>query len=98
MPGRKRDQPDMKKLIVMLFAVVCLSGCARYDVSLNNGTRMVNMRRPVLDKQNHIYIIKDASGNKHEVPQGKVSLIEPHKKSKFKNKSGSDEQFFINPS
>jgi hypothetical protein len=93
-----KNQPDMKRLCVFLFAVVCLSGCARYDVTLNDGSRLINMRKPVLNKETREYVIKDASGNKHYVPAGRVTLIQPHVKPKFKPKKGSDPNFFITPS
>jgi hypothetical protein len=86
----------MKKLIALSLAIVCLAGCARYDVTLNNGSRLINMRRPALDKNTGIYTIKDAAGNKHRIPRSRISLIEPHVKQKVKGKKGFDDQYYIN--
>jgi|GEM_PF-1212016 len=85
----------MKKLIVLFLAAACLVGCARYDVSLSNGTRLNNVHKPVLDKNTGIYTIKMLNGDKIRVPEYKIREIQPHVKSKVKHKGSSNSDFFI---
>lgn len=88
-------QPNMKKLFILFVAAVCFVGCARYDVSLSNGTRLNNVRKPVLNKKTGVYTIKMLNGNKIEVPEYRIREIQPHVKSKVKHKGSYNSDFFI---
>ena len=67
----------MKKLILPLLIVVLgSSGCARsYMIRMSNGTRITTASKPKL--KGSAYYYKDAKGETHSVPQGRVREIMP---------------------
>lgn len=88
----------MKKSFLVLLAAVLLSGCVRYDVTLNNGTKLTNVRKPVYDNETEQYVIKTATGKPMRVPAGRVVRIAPHEEVKIKGVKGqkADSSFFLN--
>ena len=88
----------MKKSFLLLLATVFLAGCAHYDVTLNNGTKLVNVYRPKLVKPKseddvRMYSITSVTGNKKLIPASKIAVIEPHQKTKTKLKNASGTKF-----
>jgi len=75
----------MKKIFVLLCAAVLLSGCVRYDVTLNNGNKLVSVPKPKYDKEKDAYII-NSGGQKTVICSSRIVVIEPHqKKEEVKN-------------
>jgi hypothetical protein len=69
----------MKRIASILLGASLLAGCAqRYDMILTNGVRLTNVRKPVLDKENSVYVYKDGSGNPRYINAGRVVEIKPH--------------------
>ena len=79
----------MINLALLLAASVLMTGCAHYDVSLNNGTKFTNVRKPVLNKETGYYTIKNATGKAFTVKASRVLVIEPHQSAKSKMRDGS---------
>jgi hypothetical protein len=73
----------MKKTLFALFTAVLLVGCARYDVTLNNGSKLSNVSKPKLDKERQVYVIS-GGGKTREIKSSRIVLIEPHQEEKFK--------------
>ena len=79
---------SMKRLFLSALAAGLLTGCAhRYDMQLTNGVLISNVSKPVLDRQNGVYIYKDVAGNKRYVSAGRVTEIGPHKRGSEFNSS-----------
>ena len=71
--------PAVTKVLLCLFSVALLCGCAhRYDIMLTNGSRVTNVTKPVLDKDNGVFTYKDVAGGVHHVNAGRVVDIGPH--------------------
>ena len=85
----------MKKSFLVLLAAVLLAGCVRYDVTLSNGTKLTNVRKPVLDQQTDQYLVKNANGKTMHIPSGRVREIAPHEEQKVKGQK-NDSSFFLN--
>ena len=69
----------MKKIFILLVLASWLTGChTRYDVWLNNGSRITGVTKPVLDKTTGVYRFKDAKGQEQSVKAMKVIQIAPH--------------------
>lgn len=69
----------MKKLFLLTMAVALLAGCrTRYDITLNNNVKIVNVSRPTLDKETGLYHFKNSSGQEQSVTSMRVRVIEPH--------------------
>lgn len=69
----------------MLIAVLALTGCTHpYVIKLNNGTQITTASKPRL--QEDTYHFKDARGEEHLVPAGRVREITPASMSKKENK------------
>jgi len=69
----------MKRLALSFLAASLLAGCAQhYDMMLTNGMRITNVRKPVLDRDNSVYVYKDVAGNVRYVNAGRVIEIKPH--------------------
>ncbi len=74
-----RDALRLAKLLPLFFAAVLLAGCAhRYDMVLTNGTRVTNVSKPTLDRQEGVYTYKDVAGNVKHINSGRVVEIAPH--------------------
>jgi hypothetical protein len=78
----------MKQTLCALIAIVLLTGCVRYDVTLNNGSKFTNVSKPKLDKERQMYIIS-GGGKRTEVKASRVTVIEPHQEEQFKSKNDS---------
>jgi len=77
----------MKRIASSLLGACLLTGCAHhYDLVLTNGVHVTNVTKPVLDRNNSVYVYKDVAGNEHYTPSGRVIEIKPH--------SHKDEQYF----
>ena len=69
----------MKKLWPILFIAVLVAGCrTSYDLTLNTGTKITGVTKPVLNKETGQYVFKDANGRPGAVPAMRVRAIEPH--------------------
>jgi hypothetical protein len=67
------------KLLPWLFSAVLLAGCAhRYDMTLTNGTRVTNITKPILYRDEGAFYYKDVAGKVHHVSAGHVVEIKPH--------------------
>jgi len=86
---------SMKKSLLFLLTALLLAGCARYDVTLRGGYRLVNVYHPKYDEKTDTYTIKSVTGLKSVIKRQRVLSIEPHQKEKFKG-GMSESQF--NPS
>jgi len=73
----------MKKLVLLLFGAGLLCGCAHYDMTLTNGMRIINVRKPVLNKATGQYDYTDVAGNKRHISRTRVVQIEPHRRQTF---------------
>jgi hypothetical protein len=79
----------MKRTTLALVGACLLSGCAQhYDMVLTNGVRITNVRKPVLDHANSVYVYKDVAGNEHYITSGRVVEIKPHNAKEDKYFSG----------
>jgi hypothetical protein len=76
----------MNKLTLSLVLSLCaLCGCAHnYVVKMTNGQQMTVSSKPKLKGGNYYY--KDAKGQMHTVPQGRVTEIENADIAKEENK------------
>jgi hypothetical protein len=72
-------------LALLLAAALC--GCVRYDMTLTNGGKMTNVRKPVRSQDGTYYTIKTADGKSYTIPASRVVNIAPHgdTKSEFHN-------------
>jgi len=75
----------MKKIFALLCVTVLFSGCVRYDITLNNGDKRINVSKPKLDKEKNVYTFNEG-GQKASVRASHVILIEPHQESQYKSK------------
>ncbi len=65
-----------KPLLPLLLGLLLLCGCAhQYVMKLTNGHEIVTASKPKL--QGVSYHFKDAKGQEHVIPQGRVMTIEP---------------------
>ena len=68
-----------RALFVLLLAAAALCGCVRrYDMTLTNGGRVTNIRRPVRSKEGGSYTCTTASGQTLVIPADRVVAIVPH--------------------
>jgi hypothetical protein len=67
----------MKRFLPALLSLsVLLTGCARsYVITMNNGTRVTTQGKPKLQGGN--YVFKDATGQRVQVPAGRVREVAP---------------------
>jgi hypothetical protein len=67
----------MKKSVPsLLVGLIVLTGCAQhYVLRLNNGTKIVTASKPKL--KDGVYEFKDAQGEEHLVPVGRVREVAP---------------------
>ena len=75
----------MKKIAFLsaICVTALLTGCAhRYDLLLANGARIENVSKPVLHREDGVYVYKDAKGQERQIPSGRVVEIAPHGSSK----------------
>jgi hypothetical protein len=69
----------LAKLLPFLFCAALLAGCAhRYDITLVNGERVINVTKPILNRDRGAFYYKDVAGGEHHVFAGKVVEIGPH--------------------
>lgn len=73
-----RNTAGMKRMFAWLVLAVALSaaGCARYDVTLTNGSVITAKSKPKLDPTNNCYRFKDASEKEILVPSVRIRQIE----------------------
>lgn len=69
----------LARILPWFFSAALLAGCAhRYDILLTNGERVTNVTKPVLYRDDGVFIYKDVTGKEHRVFAGKVVDIGPH--------------------
>ena len=82
--GNKTDCWRMKRILLALACTsALLCGCARYDMELTNGMRVMNVHKPVFNKATSEFDYVDAAGIKRHITASRVVQIEPHRKSMF---------------
>jgi hypothetical protein len=73
-------KPTFSKAIGRLFWAGCfcvvLAGCARYDITLGNGTIVRAKTKPKLNQEGY-YVFKDLTGREVTVNRMRVRQIEP---------------------
>jgi hypothetical protein len=76
--GGFRNTAGMKRMFGCLALAVALSaaGCARYNVTLTNGSVITAKSKPKLDPTNNCYRFKDASDKEILVPSVRIRQIE----------------------
>jgi len=69
----------LARILPCLFSAALLAGCAhRYDIILTNGDRVTNVTKPVLHRDDGVFVYKDVAGQEHHVNAGRVVDIGPH--------------------
>jgi hypothetical protein len=69
----------LAKLLPWFLCACFLTGCAHhYDILLTNGERVTNVTKPVLHRDEGVFVYKDVTGKEHRVFAGKVVDIGPH--------------------
>ena len=69
----------------LLIGLIALTGCAHhYVLKLNNGTEITTASKPKLKEG--IYHFKDAKGEQHFVPAGRVREVAPASMAERENK------------
>jgi len=69
----------LAKLLPLFLSAGLLAGCAhRYDILLTNGEKVTNVTKPVLHRDDGVFVYKDVTGREHRVFAGKVVDIGPH--------------------
>lgn len=63
-------------LFVLLVACAILTGCVRYQVTLNNGQSFTVLGKPKFDPSNNTYTYK-AGGQEQVISAGRVVSIAP---------------------
>jgi hypothetical protein len=64
--------------MVALAAMLALTGCmSGYNIRLTNGSVIGAKNKPKLDKENEVYVFKDATGKKVSIPSLRVVEISP---------------------
>jgi hypothetical protein len=72
-------QGKLAKLLPWIFSAGLLTGCAHhYDILLTNGERVTNVTKPILHRDEGVFVYKDVTGREHRVFAGKVVDIGPH--------------------
>ena len=72
----KPSLPIQKVALPLLVGLIALTGCARhYTMKLNNGSQITTASKPRLKEGCYFY--KDAQGEQHFVPVGRVREITP---------------------
>jgi hypothetical protein len=67
------------KILPLFSSTALLAGCAhRYDITLTNGVRLTNVTKPVLHRDDGVFIYKDVTGKEHHVNAARVVDIGPH--------------------
>ena len=78
-PGRVRRALNPRAIFALFLTAAALCGCARrYDVTLTNGGRMSNVRKPVLSQEGGYYTCTAANGQKISIPANRVLSVVPH--------------------
>ncbi len=72
-----------KKFAPLLLVAALLCGCAHYDMKLTNGMKIINVRKPVVNKATGQVDYTDAAGNRKHISIGHVVEIEPHRRQSF---------------
>lgn len=67
-----------RALFALLLTAATLCGCARYDMTLTNGGRVTNVRKPTYNKQGGYYSYVTAGGQTNIVPASRVVSVVPH--------------------
>jgi hypothetical protein len=85
-----KDDPHMKQIAAIILGACLLTGCAhRYDMMLTDSARITNVSKPILDRDNGVYLYKDVAGNQRYISSGRVIEIKPHSRhddNQFKNR------------
>ena len=72
----------------LLVGLLTLTGCAsQYVIKLTNGTEITSEGKP--RREGGAYVFKDAKGEEHLVPAGRVREIEPTSMSREEKKPKS---------
>ena len=79
-PARRAFNP--RSLFVLLLAAAALCGCARYDMTLTNGGKVTNVRKPKFNKDGGYWSYIAANGVTNIIPAGRVVSVGPHEKTK----------------
>ena len=64
----------------LLLGLALLTGCVKYQVTLNNGQSFTVLGKPKYDAANHTYRYK-AGGQEREISAGRVISINPYGES-----------------
>ena len=76
-PVRRALNP--RALFALLLAAANLCGCARrYDMTLTNGGRVTNVRKPIRSKEGGNFTFIAADGKQHVISADRVLSIVPH--------------------
>ena len=76
-PVRRALNPRV--MFTLLLAAAALCGCARrYDMTLTNGGKVTNVRKPIRSKEGGSYICTTANGQQLVIPADRVLSIVPH--------------------
>ena len=78
----------MKKFILFLSGAALLCGCAHYDMTLTNGARITNVRKPVVNKATGQVDYTDVAGHKMHIALSRLVEIQPHHSQKFTSPTG----------
>ena len=79
-PARRALHP--RSLFVLLLAAATLCGCVRYDMTLTNGGKVTNIRKPKISKDHSYWSYVTDNGTTNIVPAGRVISVGPHEKTK----------------
>jgi len=76
-PVRRALSP--RTIFALLLTAAAFCGCVRrYDVTLTNGGRMTNVRKPTRSKEGGVYTVTTSSGQTITIPASRVVNIVPH--------------------
>lgn len=78
-PKPARRAFNLRALFALLLAAAALCGCARrYDMTLTNGGRVINVRKPVRSKEGGNFTVTTADGKRLVISSDRVLSIVPH--------------------
>ena len=75
-PARRAFQPRV--FFVLLLAAAALCGCVRYDMTLTNGERITNVRKPEYNPKGGYWTYTSPSGKKYTISASRVVNVVPH--------------------
>ena len=77
-PATVRRSFPLRTVFALLLTAATLCGCVRYDMTLTDGGKMTNIRKPKYYPQNGYYICTLASGKTITIPASHVVSVVPH--------------------